>query len=659
MLRPQPLTRAGRRRADPPARAATPRRASCRDCHRAVGGNPWLLGELGRQIARRPAHGERRRARRHDRRARRRPPAPGGAAAARPRRRRGARGDRRRRAAARRRRAWPACRWASSRPARDALLAAGLLATERGAVRHGLVARGDRRGPGADRARAPAPRGGAQRADGREPRGASPRTCSSAARTATPRSPTSSSARPRTRQRGHAARAAALPRAGAGGARSRRRPCGDCSPTSARSAFDAGLPDAARRLRDSLREPQDDATPDRRADPARRARRWQAAPASVAELLAEQDGPAIEVATLDALVALPGGRASGARGSSAGRAGLGDPALERVGPGAPGVDGARAGGGRGARRRRSRSTRSTTACCSTRRLGAARLPARAARAGAHATTTAMRGSGDRRAARGGRGARLAAAARDRGLDAGELALRMRPTSPTPSATRGGARPRRRRHPAGDAAAGRGAGPRAGRARRVRRGRRGDAAARVDGRCDGRALSHLAMGDFERAHAEACAAGAVAERAALNPTLWPGASTAALALAHLGRRDEAAALADAELARAERFGAPVPIATALHARAVAEPDRRARIALCRRALGASARCGGARACALRLELGSALALPGPARAGARRAAPGAGRRRRRGCRPARQARPARARRDRPAPAPAPRSRAPPR
>src|SRR4051812_37454755 len=53
VLHPQPLTAAGaatliRRHApDTPAEV-------CRDCHRAVGGNPWLLGELGRQIA---AHG--------------------------------------------------------------------------------------------------------------------------------------------------------------------------------------------------------------------------------------------------------------------------------------------------------------------------------------------------------------------------------------------------------------------------------------------------------------------------------------------------------------------------------------------------------------------------------------------------------------------------
>ena len=53
VLHPQPLTPRGAmqliRRLAPDTPAAV-----CRDCHRAVGGNPWLLGELGRQIA---AHG--------------------------------------------------------------------------------------------------------------------------------------------------------------------------------------------------------------------------------------------------------------------------------------------------------------------------------------------------------------------------------------------------------------------------------------------------------------------------------------------------------------------------------------------------------------------------------------------------------------------------
>ena len=66
----------------------------------------------------------------------------------------------------------------------------------------------------------------------------------------------------------------------------------------------------------------------------------------------------------------------------------------------------------------------------------------------------------------------------------------------------------------------------------------------------RARLALLEGDFERALAEALAAGELRERQRRsNPTLAPWRSTAALALAHLGRRDEAAVLADEELERA--------------------------------------------------------------------------------------------------------------
>jgi DNA-binding CsgD family transcriptional regulator len=122
---------------------------------------------------------------------------------------------------------------------------------------------------------------------------------------------------------------------------------------------------------------------------------------------------------------------------------------------------------------------------------------------------------------------------------------------------------------------------------------------------------LAEGDFERAHAEACEAGARREaQGRPNPTWTPWRSTAALALAHLGRRDEAAVLADAELALAERFGAPVPIAGALHARAVAEPDGAARLALCERALTVVADVPAVlESVRIRLELGGTLAYAG--------------------------------------------------
>jgi DNA-binding CsgD family transcriptional regulator len=70
------------------------------------------------------------------------------------------------------------------------------------------------------------------------------------------------------------------------------------------------------------------------------------------------------------------------------------------------------------------------------------------------------------------------------------------------------------------------------------------------------------------------------------------------------------LADAELALAERFGAPVPIAGALHARAVAEPDPEARVALCERAIAVVADAPGLlESLRARLELGSTLAYMG--------------------------------------------------
>jgi DNA-binding CsgD family transcriptional regulator len=127
----------------------------------------------------------------------------------------------------------------------------------------------------------------------------------------------------------------------------------------------------------------------------------------------------------------------------------------------------------------------------------------------------------------------------------------------------------------------------------------------------RARLWLAEGDFERAHEDACEAGQrLEEQGRPNPSWTPWRSTAALALAHLGRRDEAAALADTELALAERFGAPVPIARALHARAVAEPGAAERVALCERALALTASVPEVlESVRVRLELGSALAYMG--------------------------------------------------
>jgi DNA-binding CsgD family transcriptional regulator len=101
---------------------------------------------------------------------------------------------------------------------------------------------------------------------------------------------------------------------------------------------------------------------------------------------------------------------------------------------------------------------------------------------------------------------------------------------------------------------------------------------------------LATGDYERALAQA-----------------PDEAVAAVALAHLGRREEASVLAGEAIERARRFGAAVPLLAALYARAVAEPDDDARVALCHDALAVQG-------CVLdlarvRLELGRTLSRQG--------------------------------------------------
>ena len=122
---------------------------------------------------------------------------------------------------------------------------------------------------------------------------------------------------------------------------------------------------------------------------------------------------------------------------------------------------------------------------------------------------------------------------------------------------------------------------------------------------------LAEGRFEDAYAGACEVGVRREREGrANPTAEGWQSTAAVALAHLGRFAEASALSEAELEAARKFGAPVPIARALAARAVAEPEHPARARLCAQALEHMAgRSTGIEATRLRLELGSALARIG--------------------------------------------------
>ena len=123
----------------------------------------------------------------------------------------------------------------------------------------------------------------------------------------------------------------------------------------------------------------------------------------------------------------------------------------------------------------------------------------------------------------------------------------------------------------------------------------------------RARLALAEGDLAAAHADACEAGVLRDgQGRPNPAGMPWRSTAALALAQSGRIKEAVVLADAELAQAERYGARAAIVAALHARTVAEPDPRARIVLCERALGLAERSDALlELTRIRAELGAAL------------------------------------------------------
>ena len=127
----------------------------------------------------------------------------------------------------------------------------------------------------------------------------------------------------------------------------------------------------------------------------------------------------------------------------------------------------------------------------------------------------------------------------------------------------------------------------------------------------RARLALAEGRFEEALAAAGQVAARRERQGrTNPTFDGWRSTAATALAHLGRHAEAGALAEAELAAARAFGAPVPIGRALAAGVLAEPNHRMRAELCTRGLDQlGPRRVGLESTRLRLELGSALARTG--------------------------------------------------
>ena len=142
---------------------------------------------------------------------------------------------------------------------------------------------------------------------------------------------------------------------------------------------------------------------------------------------------------------------------------------------------------------------------------------------------------------------------------------------------------------------------------------GDIGARIweIGILHSRARLALLEGDFESALGDARRVGVLRDgQGRPNPTWAAWRSTASLALAHLGRGAEAIELADAELALAESFGAPVPIVAALHARMVAEPGASTRIALAARALavadGSPALLETAR---VRLELGTTLRREG--------------------------------------------------
>ena len=133
---------------------------------------------------------------------------------------------------------------------------------------------------------------------------------------------------------------------------------------------------------------------------------------------------------------------------------------------------------------------------------------------------------------------------------------------------------------------------------------------------------LAEGDYEAA---AAAAREVGRRCLAhgrrNPAWAPWRSTLALALAHLGRLGDAAAVADEEIVLARAFGAPTALARALHARTVSEPDAARRASLAATALTVFSGPAALVQAALQIEHGAALVRLGrrvEARDGLRRA-----------------------------------------
>ena len=395
-------------------------------------------------------------------------------------------------------------------------------------------------------------------------------------------------------------------------------------------AFDAGLPDSQRRLLDALHEVRDRAS---RIDVLTRLAALNVlgnGDADHAELfeqeLAGESDPgvrlAVEAASLDALMMIPDRHDERARRLAAiDLTTTSDPLLERVILAHRAWIGVEVGA----------PDASTCAALALQALEGDLLLREAGRRAAYhlcLRTLVMTdraeeaAAGDRGDARRGHRARLAAAAPRRGLVRVEprVAQRARRGGREPRPHGPGARRRRPQHrsPAAPSCCCCTRWPSAGSSRRPASSWAATASTASLGPTrweigirDARARLWLAEGDFERAHAEACRAGALREvQGRHNPSWTPWRATAALALAHLGRREEAAAVADAEVARAERFGAPVPIAHALHARAVAEPDDMARVALCERGLavieGVPAVLQRVR---LRLELGSTLAYIG--------------------------------------------------
>jgi DNA-binding CsgD family transcriptional regulator len=100
----------------------------------------------------------------------------------------------------------------------------------------------------------------------------------------------------------------------------------------------------------------------------------------------------------------------------------------------------------------------------------------------------------------------------------------------------------------------------------------------------RAVLALAEGDFAHAYDQAVRVGALRiAQGRPNPAWTPWRGTAALALAHQGRLTQAATLAAEELSLAVRFGAPTAILIASHAASVAEADEARRVELCETAL----------------------------------------------------------------------------